>query len=147
LVTIRKATEADIPEILSMGRDMTDEGPWTVTLSEDVAQSRIESSIEAGCCFVADAGDKLVGLTVGFPASYWYSEEEFVGELALYVRPGFRLLGIAKDLIDSLELWASQRCIQDVIISPASGVADNATTKMLEKLGYARIATSMRKRL
>lgn len=144
---VRTATAADLPAMIDMGRALHDESPRyrgmgysprkLVEVFENLKGTLL---VPAGCAFVAESSGYIVGMTVGTIASRWFSEERYLTDLTLYVRPEVRasLLGgrAFRALVKALETWGAQQGVTGPVLGVSTEIHAEQTVRAYERMGY-----------
>ena len=144
---IRRATLQDLPQMIEMGRALHAESPRYQgmgfsprKLAECYEQLKGTLLTPAGCAFVADAGGYIAGMTVGIIASRWFSEERYLTDLTMYVRPEVRssLAGgrAFRGLVLALEGWAKEHDIAGPVLGVSTEIHAEQTVRAYERMGY-----------
>ena len=108
-INIRKATEADFPEILSLIKELAafEKSPEKVTNTVEL----IKHEKEFFHCFVAETEyNEIVGMALYFFAYYtWVGKSLYLDDL--YVKQSFRKLRIGSDLLRKIfEIAKAEDC-------------------------------------
>lgn len=107
-LTIRRATEADYPQVLSLIREFArfQGAPEKVTITAE--QMRQDAGLFQ--CFIAEEGGTVVGFASFFFAYYsWTGKALYLDDL--YVREAYRKRGIGKRLLEAvIALAGRERC-------------------------------------
>lgn len=146
---IRKAELRDVPCILHMLRILHGESPTygDVVPDELYVRENVEKIIErSDVIWLVSEG---VGFIVGYVMSQWYDPRLFAYESLIYVLPGFRgtKASPAVDLIVEFEEEAKRRGCIKARMGATTGISDNRTVRLYERLGYHRVGTIVEKSL
>ncbi|KPU94699.1 hypothetical protein APR50_10475 [Variovorax paradoxus] len=144
---VREATEADLAVMIEMGRALHAESPRYSgmafsprKLTEVFHQLHGTLLVPAGCAFVAESEGYIVGMTVGTIASRWFSEERYLTDLTLYVRPEVRasLLGgrAFRALVMALEQWGAEQGVSGPVLGVSTEIHAEQTVRAYERMGY-----------
>lgn len=140
---VRAATEADLPELIEMGRALHDESPRYQgmafnprKLTELWAQLKGTLLVPAGCVFVAVRDGYTVGMTVGIIATRWFSDERYLTDLTMYVKPEHRHGRAFPRLVAALEAWAADQGIAEIALGVSTEIHAEATSRAYTRLGY-----------
>lgn len=146
-MTIRAAALADVPTIVELGRAMLTESPrWSrLTYNGQKVAETLERFIRSpdGFVWVAVSNDAVVGLLVAFIEEYWAADERVAQELALFVRPDVRGALCAARLIAALDAWANLRGAKLCQCGTSTGVDNERTAQLYERLGFERCAIGL----
>jgi len=153
MTTIRPATADDLPALIEMGRALHDESPRYRDMAFNPEKLRrlfeqLQGTLltEPGCCLVAEHDGYITGMTVGIIAQRWFSDDVFLSELTMYVRPAHRGGSTFRRLVKALEDWAAGQGIQDMALGVSTEIHPEATVRMYQRLGYELAGYSMVKR-
>lgn len=144
--TIRTATEADIPQIVHLGRafaESTQYGAVIGPVSDEKVGNVCRFALAHGAIFVADADGDLVGFLAVALLPHEYSDVLQSRELAWFVLDDWRHGRLGDRLLHAMEAWAIEHGAERLtMIAPthAPGVA-----RFLEKRGYAAVETAYQK--
>lgn len=149
--------EADIPEMMAMGRALHAESPRYSVLSysdykvEQMLQRCIVGTLvtePAGGAFVAVKHGRLVGGIVGFITELFFSYEKIASDHTFYIVPEERGKGRAAVLlVQALEEWAAAQGAVDIVVGTSTRIEPEATASFYEKLGYQRYGYVMMKKV
>lgn len=148
---IREAVEFDLFQIAKLGEEYADE----VQTHQDfpyhmpTAIANFSLAIESPyfCTFVGVKGTEIVGFLWGYVTSLPWSLTPIAFDNILYVKPEHRGTSIGVKLILAYEKWARDRDIKIACLSIASGITEERTGKLYEKLGYVKVGIQYRKQL
>lgn len=150
---IRRATDADLEALIAMGQALHDESPRYQGMGFSPAKLRrlyenLKGTIlaEGGCVFVAVQGGEVIGMTVGVAADRWFSDERYVTDLTLYVKPEHRNGTAFRRLVRALEGWAAEQGIQDMALGVSTEIHAERTARAYERMGYRLAGYTMVKR-
>lgn len=140
---IRPATREDLPALIEMGRQLHDESPRYQGMEFKPAKlERLFDSLQGtllaqpGCVFVAERGDYIIGMTVGIIAERWFSDELYLTDLTMFVRPEHRGGSAFPKLVRALEGWAASEKITEIALGVSTEIHAQETSRMYERLGY-----------
>lgn len=107
-ITIRRATEADYPQVLTLIKEFSrfQGTPEKVTVTAE----QMQEDKDLFQCFLAEEDGEVVGFTTFFFAYYsWTGKALYLDDL--YVREAFRNQGIGKRLLEAvIDLAQKERC-------------------------------------
>jgi len=145
---VRPVTVDDIPEILDMLRYFREESP-EYNYTEDDASfvgPNLEKLITSGIMFgVIDNDNK--GVMLGALSQTWYSRQIDASEQVLFVYPPYRGGFTAIRLVHKFEERATALGATVLGVGVSSGVHEEQTARMYEKLGFIPKGVSLMKRL
>jgi GNAT superfamily N-acetyltransferase len=152
-MNIRHATAEDLDALIAMGQALHDESPRYQHMAYSPRKLRtlfgqLTGSIltPAGCVFVAERNGEVVGMTVGLIADRWFSEERFLTDLTLYVKPEHRRGTTFMRLVRALEQWAAAEGIADLALGVSTEIHAARTVEAYESMGYRLAGYTMVKR-
>ena len=123
---IRSAEYQDIPDLIAMGREMHAASRYRVLpfapekLSELLLVLITEGSM--GIVLVAEDQGRIVGAMIGMCNPFWASEALVATDLALYVDPITRGMGVAKALACHFRSHAEKRGAVLVQVGSTTGL-------------------------
>jgi GNAT superfamily N-acetyltransferase len=136
---IRRATLADLPALLPMGREffahsgLTDLAEWDDGSFEISATSIIGGSV-LGSVFVADLDGKLVGMTGGIFFPLYCNHSVLIGQEIFWWGKAGHKVGAA--LLDELEADARRNGAVIFISAQIAGQRDEAFARVYARRGY-----------
>lgn len=150
---IRQAVIGDLPALVEMGRALHAESPRYrhMAFSEDKLV-RLFHDLQGtllskpGVCFVAERDGYVIGMTVGIIAARWFSEDLFLSELTMYVRPEHRGGTAFRRLVDAMEQWAAAEKIAPPVFGVSTDVHPEKTVAAYERIGYQLAGYTMVKK-
>lgn len=151
MTTIRRAGRPDIPAIISMARDMHQESPRYRTLGFDAEKIsalalHLMLTPGAGGVLVAEKGDKIVGMFAFHVGQHFFSNDTFASDVVMYVRPEHRSGFIFPRMVKAFEAWADEYLVAEKLLGVSAEIDSQQTIAVLERMGYARVATGTMKR-
>jgi len=138
---IRRADYNDIPDLIAMGREMHAASRYRVLpfapekLSELLLVLITEGSM--GVVLVAEDQGRIVGTMIGMCNPFWASEALVATDLALYVDPAARGLGVAKALACYFRSEAEQRGAMLVQVGSTTGLP--GAPDMYRSIGFKTV--------
>lgn len=149
---IRNATELDALVVLKMGEDYVEETGHYVGLPYDanLAVGNMLMAIhDPRQLFIlsVDPSGEVVGMLWAFcgPVLPW-SPAPIAMDQIVYVKPDKRGTKHGLQLIQEYERWAVEMGAAEVRLSIASGIHEDKSGKLYEKLGYDRLGSQYRRR-
>lgn len=156
-VSVRPATEHDIPVLVEMSRALHAESPRfsKLTFSPEKVAWLIRSMVvgtlvtaPVGGALVAEKGGTIVGMIGGFIYSPCFSTDKVASDYTFYVRPEHRRKGRAAILlIRALEAWAVEQGAVEIVPGTATLIDAAGTVSFFAKLGYENVGCLLSKRL
>lgn len=148
---IREANELDIPRLAIMARAYSVEAKkhGSFPYDEQFAITNVAISMlsDKNCIKLSVVDGKVVGFIWGVLAELPWSRTPIVFDNILYVEPEHRGSAIGLKLIKSYEKWAKESGAKVVSLSIASGITEQRTLALFNKLGYELIGYQCRKEL
>lgn len=139
-MTIRQATDADLPQLLAMGERFIASTSYSGVLASNPDQmaqtARGLIGMDTGCVLVGDDGGSLIGMIGMIVFTHHISGQRVAGEVFWWVEPEKRgVSGIR--LLKAAEAWAKAHGAATVqMTAPTLAVGD-----MYARLGYAPVET------
>jgi GNAT superfamily N-acetyltransferase len=85
------------------------------------------------------ASDRLEGYLLAICHEQYFSNTLTVTDVGFYITPAYRTIGTARAMLKELEAWAfGEKKAEEIALGVSSGVADAATVRFYERLGYDR---------
>ena len=148
---IRTATEADLPRLVEMARDMHAESPRYRHLdfsAEKTARAILTLLTHAeGVAVVAEKEGHIVGMLGGFVTEHFFGRDKVACDLGLYVVPDERGSSLAPRLVRAFESWAREAGAADCVMGVSTEVMAERTAALYERMGYVMSGFTMRKDL
>lgn len=143
-MTVRVATEADIPAIVEMGRHFIAAiYPRDLPFNPDQIAATARALLQSpdGAVFVAEVTGVVVGMLAMIAFSHPLSGERIATELCWWVEPQHR--GIGLRLLRAAQTWSrTQQAAVLQMIAPSPDVA-----QLYERLGLHAVETSYQRRV
>lgn len=153
MTTVRRATEADIDTLIAMGQALHDESAryQGMAFSPDKLRrlwTYLQGTLlaEVGAIFVAEQDGQVVGMTIVHITERWFSDDQFVTDLTMYVKPECRDGMAFRRLVKALEGWAAEQGIPDIVLGVSTEIHAERTVKAYERMGYRLAGYTMVKR-
>lgn len=143
MASIRPATRDDLPALIAMGQHLHDESPRYQGMKFNPSKlERLFDTLQGtllskpGCVFVAVEGEYIIGMTVGIIAERWFSDEFYLTDLTMFVKPENRGGTAFPKLVHALERWAKSEGITEIALGVSTEIHAKETASMYERLGY-----------
>jgi GNAT superfamily N-acetyltransferase len=138
---IRRATAADFPALVEMGRDMHAESPRYRGMSYDAAKvaelaKRLADMKDIAILLVAERAGEVIGMFVALIAERWFSQDRYITDLTVYVKPEYRGGSAFYRLVKAFEDWAEKQGVQDIAIGVSTEIHAERTVRAYQQLGY-----------
>lgn len=145
---IRRATLADLPDILALGQKMHAES-WYAYLpyDEDKIRATLELVLRDGFLAVYEVDGVLAGGMAGILCEFWFCREQMATDLALFIEPGRRGGIAAARLVQAFIVWARQAGAQEVSLAVSTGVRVRETGELFEAMHLRHVGGVYKARL
>lgn len=144
---IREATEADVFDLLVLGREFSREAgeafQWDKIKTEGILMQAVKSD-EVLILVIEDEG-VVVGSLIGAVTTMPFSSHMIATELAWFVDPRYRGNKQSIKLIKEYEAWAKKKGAKYVVMAHIHRVAD--ISNVYERLGYEISESSYMKKV
>lgn len=143
---IRRAKLTDVSAIVNMLSILHGESPEYGLAPRN--RKHVENSISNmlyndDVLFLID--DQQRGILVASRSQDWYAPTWTVYEQLVYVLPDYRGSPVALRLIRSMELWATEIGAK-IRLGVTTGINQERSVEMYERLGYKHLGTLLQKR-
>lgn len=148
MVKVRNAVEADVDQLVEMGRAFHKESPRynRLTFSGEKVAALIRWAIAStmvcpaeGGILVAEKDGTIVGMMGGFVMQPWFSEDRIASDYGIYIAPEHRGSGkIALLLVRAFEAWAASKGVTELSPGVTADINAEQVIRFYEKLGYER---------
>jgi GNAT superfamily N-acetyltransferase len=139
---IRKAIRSDVQALVGMAFAMWHESPRYNKVGFDPNKMTwlLGHMIDNDECavFVAEERGSLFGMIGVLTAPYFFSEERYACDLAVYVAPDRRGGTAGIRLVKAAEEWAESVGVREIQLGVSAGIDAERVGKLYEKLGYER---------
>lgn len=141
MASVRLATRDDVPELIALGRVMHAEAPALrhAPFDEQKVEDALQLALVRGLVLVhIDQEGRIDGGFAGFVLERWFSREEVLSDLGLFVRPDRRGGLIAYRLVQALIEWCRIRGMkpENVVLGISTGVSPEKTGDFFNRLGF-----------
>ena len=142
---IRAATLDDLPALLHLGALMHAESPRFSRLRFDAGrlEDTLRLAIEHGFARVAIQGETMIGGMAALASPHWFSPDVVACDLALFMAPEHRGSIAAARLLKSYAQWSREQAAQWTVFNILSGVNEEQTVALCERLGWRRAGVVM----
>ncbi len=148
---IRKMREEDVSTCIELGRLMHDESFYR---DNDYDERKLwamwDQSVQNPhqfCMRVAEKDEEVFGLFVGYRYEHFFGYDICSSDLLLYIKPEYRGGTAAPRLIKAYEKWARESDVTEIQIGVSTGVREERTARLFERLGFGDRAIYYRKRI
>jgi GNAT superfamily N-acetyltransferase len=97
--------------------------------------------IASGCVFVAERDGEVIGGIAGYLEQTWYGTNFVATELAHFIKPEHRGSAVPMRLVNTFIKWGKSRGAAEIHIGIISGVQQERTEQLYERLGGIRIGS------
>lgn len=140
MATARRATAADLDDIVAMGRALHEESPRYRGMQFDAEKVRVLAlnlmQSDGAAVFVAQAGDEVIGMTALVAADRWFGTDRYVTDLTMYLKPEHRGNGAFARLVQAMEGWAREQGAQEIDIGVSTDIGTERTVRAYERMGF-----------
>lgn len=145
---IRRATLADIPELLALGRRMHAES-WYAYLpyDDDKIATVLENVMAHGFVAVSEVDGEIHGGMVGAISAFWFCRELMAHDLALFVEPTRRGGIAAARLVQAFIGWAHDHGAREISLACSTGVRIEETGDLFRAMGLRHVGGIYKARL
>ena len=139
---VRRATAADLPELVEMALDMHRQTGFSVfSVNRDKVEWYLRDLLENAFVVVGPGR----GFFSGDVSSSWFSEDLCGWHKILYFYPKYRGRRLGVRFLRLFEDWAVARGARFIVIAVSSGVDVGRTGKLFEHRGYTCLGGVYRK--
>lgn len=148
---VRRATVADFPALIDMGKAMHEESAFNwLPFSSDKLAALGEAYLRdpSRVLFVCeDSVGGVVGMFAGYVTPYYFCDATIATELFWYVLPAVRGTSAAIRLLREFERWAAAQGAAEIAIASWTGVAPTQFNNMLERAGFTHRGANFSRRI
>lgn len=149
MIRYRQVCTEDALDIVELLRILRIESPEYNYVDDDPAfvSSNLGTLIHNGTMkgVVAMQEQTLVGFMIGFVGAPWYSRRVEAMEQLLYVEPTWRGSTVAPKLIWGFENICREAGAAVLSVGASTGMAEDRTVKLYERMGYTKGSPTLRK--
>lgn len=132
---LRLAREADIPAIVSMGRDMFAESSFApLTYAPDRVAEFLRRGLTTGLLMVTEDGGDITGFMQGDVIVPWYTTDAMGVEHFLYVRPQSRGTRASLMLLKAWIRWCQDSGAKQ--LRPGTAAGSPEADRLYQALGF-----------
>jgi GNAT superfamily N-acetyltransferase len=148
---IRPAKNEDTDMLLNMIFRLYDEGAYAfLPFDHDKVKHLIHTSIDnpqTRCIFVAEEGNTIAGLFIGYLTDYIICDEKLACDVLLFVDKKYRGTTAAMRLIKEFRKWANAHHAREVCLGISTDIDAESTGKFYERMGFTRVGGIYKQRL
>jgi GNAT superfamily N-acetyltransferase len=148
---IRQARLEDTPAIVELGRAMCVESPtyarFPYNPEKTAASVRGIIVSSRGFAWVGEQDGDVVAVFLALPHEHWACDFVIATEYVLYVHSRARGSSIAARLIAEFVLWGRAVGAHLAVAGSTTGVNEDLTERLYQRLGFKRIGTNLERDL
>lgn len=134
---MRRATQADVPMLLELGKAMHEESRFRDFKFNDEKVTRFFSAaVIVPELIVLVDGDPVHAMLVAYVQKFWWGDDLESDDLLFYVSPEKRGKSSAIRLVNEYKRIAKRMGVADPRLSTGTGVKTERTGKLFERLGF-----------
>lgn len=134
---MRRATQADVPMLLELGKAMHEESRFRdFKFNHEKVTRFLSAAVIVPELIVLVDGDPVHAMLIAYVQQFWWGDDLESGDLILYVTPGMRGKSSAIRLVNEYKRIAKRMGVADPRISTGTGVDTERTGKLFERLGF-----------
>lgn len=135
--------------VLNMARDM-----WAESTYREQADFCDSKCIDIGQMLGTETGRSMfalflawsdagmpIGFVIGYISPHFFSTTYYAQDMALYVRPDWRGTSAAYRLLNAFKEWAVDSGAAVIRLGITTGVKEQATGRLYERMGFSRAGT------
>src|SRR5208282_1754616 len=140
-MTVRRATQADTPAILSMMHAMHVDGSFAdVPISEEACLETLRGLTgDNGIILVAEGEHGLYGFLLAQCFPYFFSRAKMVADLAVWLNKDHRGGITAVRMLSALSQWAALVGAREIYLGVSHNVDPERVGALYERSGYTRL--------
>lgn len=140
-MTIRFATVEDIPALLDLGQQMTEESRFkSYGLNRDktakILMSMIAQSKHSIIIVAVTKDGTMIGMLGGYAVDFFFCDVKVVQDRFFYVRPESRGSPAAIKILLAFRKWAEQHDVYELNINMSVAIEMERFNRMMGKLGF-----------
>jgi len=138
-MTIRQATETDVPALCAMGRRFIAYSPYAhmADVSDHELEQAIANIVASCAVFISERDGIVVGTLVASESRLWFAPSvRLAVEMAWWVDDGYRGTRVPIELIKAFEAWAKDIGANAVVMSDLVIDGKAPVGAMLGRMGY-----------
>lgn len=149
MTQVRLAEARDIAELLVLGRALHSESDRYrgIPFSDDRAGATLGMLQRNGWLFVAEHHGELVGFLAMMVFPHMFSDTLMASDVSLYVSPAHRGGMLGARLVRQFEHTAAAAGAREGILGISTGIHQDKTAALYERLGYERCSVALRKEM
>lgn len=148
---IRQMREEDVPLCIEMGQMMHDESFYRENDYDErklwALWNQHVQNPHQFCFLVAEKDEEVIGMFVAYRYEHFFGYDICSSDLLLFVKPEHRGGTAAPRLIKAYDKWARECGVTEMQIGVSTGVREERTARLFEKLGFGDRAIYYRKRI
>lgn len=146
---ILEVTKGDLGPLVTLAIEMHEESayrdlPFNYYKLSELLKLVVDNP-KTYCGFKCVRGEEMIGFFGGFIAPYFFADEKIAYDLALFVTKEHRGSTAAVRLIQAYERWARDAGASQIQLGVTTGVQEERTVKLFERLGYNHCGRVLKK--
>lgn len=151
-LTLRDFTPADVDDMIELGQEMHEESRFRDLPYDPLRLRALGSEIQKRpfkyfAKTVRNSDDELYGMMVGSTVFYFFCEEVYATDMAVYVKKSKRGGAAALMLLRSFFEWAAMVEAKEVLLGTNTLINPEATEKLYGRLGMERVGSLWSRRI
>lgn len=146
-IEVRKALLSDSGVIFVLTKAFHDEAGGQYPFQEARVAVFVREAINSPNMLVVVAGEMPCGFLIATRGVNPLTGELYAEEVAMYVAPEHRSAGLAKEMIDAFETWATKSGCALVKLTAQHSARPEAVARLYRKSGYTAAETAYIRRL
>jgi len=146
---IRQLTEADIPQIIHLGRLMHDESQYSyLHFSPDKVIAKCNDALVNPQiqCWVTVKDETVTGMMAGQVFEYEFGQSLIASDILVFVSPehrgGTAFLRLVKEYIE----WSKSLSAEMIFLNQTTGTAQEAVARLYQRIGFESVGGIYRMR-
>ena len=142
MISVRHASEEELPQLLSMAIAMHVESPRyrDIQISRKklaMVLERVHASPHIGALLVTEENGTITGMMWGYLEEFFFSEDRYATDILLYVTPEKRGTRAAWKLVKAFEGWAAEGGAVFIQPGVSTGIDNEGYARFYERMGYS----------
>ncbi|MBW9113158.1 GNAT family N-acetyltransferase [Rhizobium cauense] len=144
---IHEARLGHLPSLIALAERFHAEAGGGYPFKVDRVRAFLAQAVAGPDFFVVVAGDVPCGFLIARAGANYLTGERMAEEVAMYVEPDARSVGLAGGLIAKFEEWAASSRCTVVKLTAQHSARPEAVARLYRRSGYAAAETAFIKRL
>jgi len=135
---MRRATQADIPRMVELGRAMHTESRFrNLKFNDDKVVRLFTYAVTQPSLILLVDGEPAHAMLFAYVQPFWWGDDLESDDLLLYVTPEMRGKSSAVRLVNEYKRITKSMGVADPRLSTGTGVETERTGRLFERLGFA----------